>query len=896
MKVLKSINSLFCLFFLVIACTNHSEKQKAELIEDNRFTKITIAEGLEEPYELAISKDNRVFFIQRHGKIELYNPKTNDIEQVGSIPVHTGFEDGLVGITLDPNFIENGWVYMFYSPLGDVAEYRLSRFKFDGDSILKSSEKIMLRIPSQREDCCHTGGSLAFDSKGNLFLSVGDNTTPFQANGGYAPLDERPGSVSRDDQRTAANSNDLRGKILRITPQKDGTYTIPEGNLFPKDGSQGRPEIYIMGDRNPFRISVDQKTSWLYWGEIGPDAGEDSELGPRGYDEINQARKAGNFGWPYFIADNKPYAMYDFATNKIGPKQDPMHPVNNSVNNTGTKTLPPAQKAFIYYPYVPSKEFPIVGEGGRSAMAGPVYHYDMYPETQVKFPKAMDKVFFGYDWMRDWILAIRTKPNGDLDTIENHFKHLWFAHPMDVEFGPDGSMYVLEYGYKWWGFDNTTKFSRIIYDRGNRTPIASISINDSVGPNQFKVYFSSKGTKDPDNDKLRYEWRFTEGDVQSREANPTFTFINPGIYYPTLTVTDPKGKSSTVTTKIVVGNRLPKIDILTEGNQSFYWDGVPLPYKVIAEDREDGKIKNSQLVLSFKYLNEGEDMAGLLGHQVQKKDDNQINHPLINKSDCKACHQMKDKSVGPSFYDIAIRYKNDKGAVDKLAAKVIKGGAGSWGNHAMSAHPQVPLSDGKEMVRYILSVIGDKKPSDILQSEGVLTFKEHLTNEGKGKYFFTASYTDKGIGKLTGYGQLKLRNPVVKPDEADFKNQLHLWGSNGIVEARSPNTYFGFKNLDLTDISNINVQYTSKLEKSTIELHLDSAKGKLVASGNLQLSSNWDDWHIASLNLNNVSGKHDLYFVYKNGGIEKHNMLIVKRLYFNNQKAKPLKMVVEAKK
>ena len=61
-----------------------------------------------------------------------------------------------------------------------------------------------------------------------------------------------------------------------------------------------------MGHRNPFRIQVDQETGWLYNGEVGPDAGgENANRGPRGYDELNQIRQAGNMGWPYCIADNK---------------------------------------------------------------------------------------------------------------------------------------------------------------------------------------------------------------------------------------------------------------------------------------------------------------------------------------------------------------------------------------------------------------------------------------------------------------------------------------------------------------------------------------------------------------------------------------------------------------
>src|SRR5690606_32440924 len=94
----------------------------------------------------------------------------------------------------------------------------------------------------------------------------GDSSSPFSSEG-YAPLDERPGKqyYSLDAQRSAANTNDLKGKILRIRPQPDGTYTIPEGNLFAPGTPKTRPEIYVMGCRNPYRIAVNKKTGTVYW-------------------------------------------------------------------------------------------------------------------------------------------------------------------------------------------------------------------------------------------------------------------------------------------------------------------------------------------------------------------------------------------------------------------------------------------------------------------------------------------------------------------------------------------------------------------------------------------------------------------------------------------------------
>src|SRR5690606_14097211 len=102
------------------------------------------------------------------------------------------------------------------------------------------------KIPIELEVSAHTGGSLEWDQHGNLFISTGDNTVPFASNG-YAPIDTIPGRITFDAQRSAGNTNDLRGKVLRIHPEEDGSYTIPEGNLFPKGTAGTRPEIYTMG-------------------------------------------------------------------------------------------------------------------------------------------------------------------------------------------------------------------------------------------------------------------------------------------------------------------------------------------------------------------------------------------------------------------------------------------------------------------------------------------------------------------------------------------------------------------------------------------------------------------------------------------------------------------------
>ncbi len=457
--------------------SNYSKAHSVYAPDENHFTKVQLVTGtFFEPTELTILPNLDVLIVQRRGEIYLYNSQTKKIKQAGFLNVYwktsakgVNAEEGLLGVKVDPDFAKNHFVYMYYSA-PDSSVNRLSRFTLENDTIINSSEKIVLQFYEQRDICCHTGGSIAFGPNKTLFVSTGDNTTPFDepnqkyASHGYAPLDDRPGHEQYDERRSSGNTNDLRGKILRIKVKEDGSYEIPEGNLFPKGTDKTKPEIYVMGDRNPYRISVDQKNGNLYWGEVGPDANNDSldSHGPRGYDEINQARKAGYFGWPFFIGNNYPYHLYDYATGKTGPTMDPAKPINDSRNNTGLTELPPAQPAFIWYPYAVSPDFPSLGAGGRTAMAGPIYYSELYPK-ETRYPSYYDGKFFFYEWMRGFIKAVSMKANGDYDRMEPFMGNTKFNSAIDVEVGPDGRFYILEYGSGWFSKNENAGLIRIDY-------------------------------------------------------------------------------------------------------------------------------------------------------------------------------------------------------------------------------------------------------------------------------------------------------------------------------------------------------------------------------------------------------------------------------------------------
>jgi glucose/arabinose dehydrogenase len=446
--------------------------------DEKLFSKTALSTGeFFEPTEMTILPNLDVLIVQRRGEILLYKNKDKKIKQAGFLNVYyktqndANAEEGLLGVCKDPGFEKNNWVYMFYSP-ADTSVNRLSRFTLKNDSIDMASEKIVLQFYSQREICCHTGGSIAFGGDGLLYLSTGDNATPFDvpknpiANHGFAPLDNRKGLEQYDARRTSSNPNDLRGKVIRIKINEDGSYSIPEGNLFAKDQAGTRPEIYTMGTRNAYRLSVDQKNNFVYWGDVGPDSPNDSleTRGPKGYDEINQARKAGYFGWPLFIGNNYAYFDYNYYTGKPLSRFDPAKPVNNSKNNTGIKELPPATPAFIWYPYNLSPDFPQMGTGGRTAMAGPVYYADMFPGKK-GLPDYYNGKLFIYEWMRNFIKVITMQPNGDFYKMEPFMDSTKLAGPVDMELGPDGKLYILEYGLGWFSKNKDCGLYRVDFKK-----------------------------------------------------------------------------------------------------------------------------------------------------------------------------------------------------------------------------------------------------------------------------------------------------------------------------------------------------------------------------------------------------------------------------------------------
>ncbi|MFJ5074586.1 ThuA domain-containing protein [Streptomyces sp. NPDC088553] len=504
-----------------------------------------------EPHGLVAAPDGRILYIGRggadasvpvvtdwnnpdigkgNGEIHVYDPRTRQVTKAGVLTVFGNKgggdeliknEEGLLGIELDPGFMTNGWVYLHYTPhsridrVEHMGERRVSRFTLDlaTNRLDLASEKVLLSWPVQIHSCCHAGGGMAWDSKGNLYIATGD-TNSSGSSGGYSGNNPAPnfrGVSFADARRTAGNTNNLNGKILRIHPEPDGTYTLPAGNLFTgqesdEGGGKTRGEIYVMGVRNPARISVDKATDILYAGWVGPDAGAPSTTwGPAKYDTFAAITKAGNHGWPYCMGNKQPYR----DRGPLDPSQplgwyDCDAPKNESPNNDGLVNLPPVTGNTIWYspqgggvdyprdangiPSYKQEEqrllLPWLKGGGQATMNGPLYRYDAASDSAVKWPSYWDGKWFVGDFYdgdqpRHAVLTDpRTVGKGGLPVHAESLKKIipvgqgGIRNLMDWKFAPDGSLYVLDYGRGFFTSHPDSALWRVTYKGGGPTPAA----------------------------------------------------------------------------------------------------------------------------------------------------------------------------------------------------------------------------------------------------------------------------------------------------------------------------------------------------------------------------------------------------------------------------------------
>ncbi|HEU4424365.1 MAG TPA: ThuA domain-containing protein, partial [Pilimelia sp.] len=579
-----------------------------------------------EPHGLAIAPDGTVFYVGKAacpsgpvvdwsnpdvglgcGTIHSYDPSTRQVKLLTTLRVmgNRGSggelvknEEGLLGIAPDPNFAQNGWLYVYWMPHESIDREKhiglrtVSRFTYDRENqtIDQATRKDVLRWEVQIHSCCHAGGGMAFDDKGNLYVGSGDSNSS-GGSGGYSGNNwtlDYLGISFQDARRTAGNTNDLNGKILRIHPEPDGTYTIPEGNLFPPGTDKTRPEIYVMGVRNIARLAIDPVRQWLTAGWVGPDASAPSTtLGPAKYETATIITSAGNQGWPYCMGNRQPYRdRSNTDATVLTGWYDCDNLKNTSPRNTGLVDLPPVRDNMIWYapagggPVYPPRPDgsgiptyvtadatytqPYLRGGGQAIMSGPTYHRELVDaSSSVAWPAYWnDKWFIGDEANSANRVAVTVDPASVPQQAPPAFgESLRSIIPggagdtrlqswMDAKFGPDGALYMLDYGGGFFSLHANQKLIRITYHGGAATPVPTASFVP-VQNKPLTVAFT--GTR---SGGLSYRWEFGDG-AGSTEANPRHTYARPGTYTAKLTVTYGDGESATTQTTVTVGCEVP---------------------------------------------------------------------------------------------------------------------------------------------------------------------------------------------------------------------------------------------------------------------------------------------------------------------------------------------------
>jgi plastocyanin len=506
------------------------------------YKRTILVDSVNGPMGLDVAEDGKAYWteigptqgFESQGFLKMHDPEgpVNNSTTVAAIPTradHNNSEDGVLGMALQPGFDlrdpKKRNVFIYYSPrnpawpvLGDVqlVGYNLiSRFTLnaDGTAFLPArrptpehpfEEAQILRVPKAKISGSpngfpngprdsgpgHVGGAgLDFDSEGNLYLGVGDDVSPnAPGHNRYPPMDYRS-SERWDARKTAANTADLRGKVLRITPRpniKRGaepgvgrTYTIPAGNMFPQGATNARPEIYAMGFRQPFTLHTDPDNPGAVGvGEFCHDNSQNqADRAPAGVCEWNLVDRPGFHGWPFCMGDNAPIntswrwnyntnaptgEQYDCSRGQLPADLD-WAPGGQGAPPTfqGRQQVPgPAIPATVWrkYPGAEGGQDPLdfgdLGPGGMQPVAGPIYRYRAGSGSGA-FPAYFDG---------SWLIANRGADNGFWKEVRlreddgrmlrvndwlptNNFGAPNNSFVLPSQFGPDGAFYMARWSF-----------------------------------------------------------------------------------------------------------------------------------------------------------------------------------------------------------------------------------------------------------------------------------------------------------------------------------------------------------------------------------------------------------------------------------------------------------------
>ncbi len=235
------------------------------------FVQSRVTGGLTNPTTMAFAPDGRLFVAEQEGILHMV--KSGELLRTPFLDISSRVdpagERGLLGVAFDPNFSANNYVYVYYTqdaPGTTPSHNRVVRFTANGDRALLSSERLILRLNNLSDRENHNGGALNFGEDGKLYVAVGENAEP----------------------DNAQSLDNLLGKMLRIN--KDGT--VPTDNPYYTNARvDGKNKaIWALGLRNPYSFAVQPGTGRIHINDVGAQT----------WEEINRGLKGANYGWPHY--------------------------------------------------------------------------------------------------------------------------------------------------------------------------------------------------------------------------------------------------------------------------------------------------------------------------------------------------------------------------------------------------------------------------------------------------------------------------------------------------------------------------------------------------------------------------------------------------------------------
>ncbi len=485
------------------------------------------ADGLQQPISMEFLEDNRILLAEKNGVIRILDPLTGNSQVYLELNnINSGNERGLLDLTLDPDFEQNGYVYLFYTP-GSPQSARISRFTHAENSggltstAIASSEFIVFEESDDDYDsCCHYGGGLDFGPDGKLWLTISDK---FHSSA--------PGEGTFDDD-VSVDLSSTSGKIVRVNP--DGTF--PDGsdgwpaNPFIGAGDNANDAIWAYGLRNPFRAEFDEVTGLFYIGEVG---GNQNGLSSEDLHIASLDQPGVFYGWPFYEGQSDVLVNTSEEATRLSlplADGDIGDPANGDLYSSSIWSYQRNDKASI--------------------IGGFVYRGDQFPDE-------WNGVYFYGDYSRDIIRYLRLGLSGrvvlgSFDFLPSDNLPAGVPNIVSLNQGKDGALYYLNFS------NNGAELHRVAFNDGNEVPaIVSVDAAPVTGATIFDYEFTATVS---DTDGLTYTWFFGDGSQVSGVPGPdgtisvTHSYSTEGFYDVSLQVSDGVNTVFSLPINITVGD------------------------------------------------------------------------------------------------------------------------------------------------------------------------------------------------------------------------------------------------------------------------------------------------------------------------------------------------------